>query len=142
MIDTGSGATYLSKKKAENLNLYIKPKRGTVTLADPLYKANIVGKVVVYIAINGHTRGSVVVEVLQKSFIDLIVGRDILSKHNKVVLEFGGSKEDLVLGPSKERHFLGATDDIDTFEPMNVTPPTLFTNLSSKAHRYEIASVY
>ena len=120
MIDSGSTFTHISKKLAEQRQFFILPKKGSIPLADN-QKARIVGEVVINLEIGGHTHNSVVANVIDDLFIELIVGKDILQKHKKVTMQFDGPGEELVIGAMPEG---------ESFSCMNVDPPPLFTNLS------------
>ena len=120
MIDSGSTYTHISKKLAEERQLFILPKVGSIPLANN-QKAKIVGEVVISLEIGGHTHNSVVANVIEDLFIELIVGKDILKKHKKVTMQFDGPGDELVIGAMPEG---------ESFPCMNVDPPPLFTNLS------------
>ena len=120
MIDSGSTYTHISKSLAEQRQLFILPKKGSIPLADNT-KARIVGEVVINLEISGHKHNAVVANVIEDLFIDLIVGKDILKRHKKVVMQFDGPGDELVIG---------AIPEGESFPCMNVDPPPLFTNLS------------
>ena len=120
MIDSGSTHTHISKALAEQRQLFILPKKGSIPLADNK-KARIVGEVVVNVEISGHKHNAVVANVIDDLFIDMIVGKDILKKHKKVTMQFDGPGDELVIG---------AIPEGESFPCMNVDPPPLFTNLS------------
>ena len=62
-----------------------------------------------------------IVEVIDKLFVDIIIGKDILKKYKKVTFNFKGPQNELVIG--------AVTKD-ENFPLMKVSPPPLFTNLS------------
>ena len=120
MVDSGSTNTHMSKQLAQKRGLYILPKEGSVPLADN-QKAIISGEVVVDIEVGGHKHSGVVVNVIDNLFIDVIIGKDILKRHNKVTMQFNGPEEEL---------FIGAIPEGECFPCMKVDPPPLFENLS------------
>ena len=112
----------MNKSMAKKLNLFIIPKNKSVSLADENQKAQIVGEVIVNLKLNNNTNNGIVVEVIDGLFIDFIVGKDILRKHNKVVFKFNGPQKGLIIGA------VGV--DSDSFPEMKVPPPPLFKHLS------------
>ena len=102
MIDTGSSASFIHKSVAEQLNLYVIPKKGTIPLADSNAKADIIGQVVVDIELNEHKHTSLSIDVIENLFIEVLIGKDILKKHRKVILRFNGTKDELVIGAVPE----------------------------------------
>ena len=121
MIDSGSVSTFIHRTADERLKLYIIPKRKSVTSADPNQTALIVGEVFVDITLNNSTHSGVVIEVIDKHFIDLFIGKDVMRRYNKVTFPFDGPNDKLILG---------AIPDKLNFPAMKVPPPHLFTNLS------------
>ena len=80
MIDSGSISTFTDKSIANKLKLQIIPKSKIISLANPDLKANIIGEVTTDITLNNIKQNSVVTEVIDKLFIDIIIGKDILKK--------------------------------------------------------------
>ena len=149
MVDSGSGKTYMNKKMADDMNLYIIPKQGTVPLAGNHQKANIVGEVVINLEINGKLHRGIVAEVIENLCTDIIIGRDRLQKHRRVIFNFNGPEDDLIIGavpqhsenktinqPSAESsttqsaNLSPPTSLPPNFGTVNIPPPPLFTNLS------------
>ena len=151
MVDSGSGRTFISKLAAQKSNLYIIPKSRTIPLADKKSVAKIIGEVVINVVINGHEHRGVVAEVIKDLCTDIIIGRDIQGKHRRVVLNFNGPRDELVIGamPNENNSSSPTTASSTTteispppkaktststsvkFGAMNVPPPPLFTNLSN-----------
>ena len=134
MIDSGSISTFIDKSIANKLKLPIIPKTKIISLANPDLKANIIGEVTIDTALNNIKHNSVTVEVIDKLFIDIIIGKDILKKHKKVTFKFNGSENELIIR---------AVGQTEHFPQMKVNPPPLFTHLSdniklvpSKSRRY------
>ena len=137
MIDSGSVGTFINRATAEKMKLCIFPKSKTVSLADPNCTVQIIGKVIVDLSLNSHIYTSVVVEVIDSLFFDVIIGKDILQNHGKVTLKFAGPKNELIVG---------AVNRSGSFPAMLVEPPPLFSNLSgavkpiaAKSRRYSPA---
>ena len=117
MIGSGSNSTFINKSTANKLKLPIILKNKTVSLADP----NIIGEVIIDITLNNIKHNSVIVEVIDTLFVDLIIGKDILSKHKKVTFNFNGSENELLIG---------AVTQNETFPTMKVKPPPIFMDFS------------
>ena len=136
MIDTGSSDTFIDEAHSKKLNLVIFPKERTIPLADKKHVAKIVGEVIIDIEVNGVKHVKVAVEVIKNLCTDIIIGRDILKEHKRVVLNFNGPRDELVIGaiPS-ERPIIApttpSTSTPQTFGAMNISPPPLFTHLTS-----------
>ena len=136
LMDSGSVRTFMSGKIAKQLDLFILPAQRTVRLADQKLHAKIIGEVVVDLQLEDNRHTGVVVEVIRDLFTDLIIGKDIQKKYSKVTYEFGGPKDELVIGAVANT----------TFPTMNVPPPPLFAHLSKdttpiavKSRRYSRA---
>ena len=143
MIDSGSSDSYIRESAASNMNLCIFPKQKTVPLADKKSVASIIGEVIVDIEVHGRTHKQVVLEVIKDLCSSVIIGRDILGKHRRVVLNFNGPQDDLVIGAistdetstaetptTMKTKSAETTDSSTTFSAMDVPPPPLFTHLS------------
>ena len=143
MMDSGSSFTFMGHKCAKRLNLFILPKSDSIPMADPNYKAQIIGEVVVDITINGRLYIGLVVSVLKSMITDLIVGTDFMEKHKEVTFKFGGSEAPLVIGavdkPDVDVVTVKPDVNVVTVKPevdavplskMKVPPPPLFTNLT------------
>ena len=150
MIDSGSSSTFIKESVAEKLKLYIIPRKKTISLADSKHVAKIIGEVVINIEINGQEHRGVVAEVIKNLCTDIIIGKDRLKKHRKVVFNFNGPEEDLIIGAIKNkqpRKTIPNTKQAETTTPfkntsikstlpktfgaVNINPPPLFTHLSN-----------
>ena len=139
----------MNKKMADDMNLYIIPKQGTVPLAGNNQKAKIVGEVVINLEINGKLHRGIVAEVIENLCTDIIIGRDRLQKHRRVIFNFNGPEDDLIIGAvpqhSEDRTLNQPSAESSTTQSANLSPPTslppnfgtvniptppLFTNLS------------
>ena len=144
MVDSGSSGTFINKSAAEKLNLFIMPKSKTIPLADKKSVAKIIGEVVINIDINGHEHRGVVAEVIKNLCTDIIIGRDIQRKHSRVILNFNGPREELVIGAMPTSNSSATSTQLQEtkistpsastmagFGTINIPPPPLFTHLSS-----------
>ena len=156
MIDSGSLATFIRLSLAKRLNLLIFSKNKTVPLADDNHVAKVVGEVIVDLEVNGVKHVNTVVEIIPDLCTDVIIGRDILGEHKRVVLNFNGPREDLVIGamptsedgspeinepsqpnsstsPIQPPRASNSSNSVipDNFGAINIPPPPLFTHLSS-----------
>ena len=104
MIDSGSSETFIADACTKKLNLVVFPKDRTIPLADKKHVARIIGSVIVDIEVNGVKHEKVPVDVIKNLCTDVIIGRDILKEHKRVVLNFNGPRGDLVIGaiPSEQ----------------------------------------
>lgn len=125
MIDSGSDKTYIKTSVANKLRLFIIPRNKSVPLANSSIKADICGETVADIELNGHLHRGIVVEIMDNLCVDLLVGKDLMKKHKRVVLKFNGPRDELVLGAVQ------GEKPKPTLTPMDVSPPPLFTNLTS-----------
>ena len=98
MIDTGSSDTFMNLAVAQKRKLLIFKKNRVIPLADKKHVATITGEVIVDIELNGRLHKNVVVELVKDLCTEVIIGRDVLRKHKRVVLNFNGPDDDLVIG--------------------------------------------
>ena len=143
MVDSGSSDTFIDDAKTEELDLVVFPKKGTIPLADKKHVAEIIGEVIIDIEVNGVKHEKVPVQVIKNLCTDIIIGRDVLKEHSRVVLNFNGPREELVIGaiPSEHSTSLSSppsapststTQSIaQTFCARNIPPPPLFTHLTA-----------
>ena len=103
MVDSGSTSTFINKSVAKKMKLFIIPKLKSICLPDPNQKAQIVGEVVINLTLKNKTH-SVIIEVIDQFFVDLIIGKDILRKYNKVTFNFKGSNDELIIGTDHRGH--------------------------------------
>ena len=134
---SGRVGTFVSKNIAKELNLIIIPKQKTIALADLTQDAKIIGETIVDISLENKTHSGVIVEVIKDIFTDIIIGKEIIKKYNKVTSKFNGQGTELVIG---------AVNKNNPFPSLNILPPPLFSHLSpkttpiaTKSRRYTIA---
>ena len=128
LIDTGSSDSYLSKSLANKLNLKIRPKHTTVSMAESSVQVNSIGYAAVNITLKDFLYKDVKLTILDHLCCDVIIGQDILCQHENLVIAFGGSKPPM---------------SICALSTLNVPPPALFGNLvkdckpfATKSRRY------
>ena len=142
MIDSGSTGTFIKHSVTKSLGLYmLPPKRTLIPLADSNSVAKIIGQVVINIEINGREHRGVVAEVIKNLCTDIIIGNDLLSKHRRVIINYNGPCEELVIGaiPETEQNTQYSPTPVTTsnssvppnpFRTQGIPPPPLFTNLT------------
>ena len=94
---SGRVGTFVSKNIAKELNLIIIPKLKTIALADLTQDAKIIGETIVDISLENKTHSGVIVEVIKDIFTDIIIGKEILKKYNKVTKKFNGPEAEIVI---------------------------------------------
>ena len=104
MLDSGSDRTYMKTSIANKLKLYIIPKNKTVKLADDNTSATIRVDVVINLKFNSTIHESIVLELIDDLCVEILVGKDVMMKHKKIILNFNGSKEELVVGATSNKN--------------------------------------
>ena len=144
MIDTGSSGAFLNESIAKQRNLIIFTKQRTIPLANNKQHADIIGEVNIDIVVNRvkHEKVAVeVVEVIKDLCSEIIIGRDVLGGHSRVLLNFSGPRKELAIGtffdqvtstlPTPTQPLTtSAPPRASTFCAMNIPPPPFFTYLS------------
>ena len=141
MIDTGSSGTFINESTTKRRKLTTFPKQRTIPLANKKQHATIVGEVIIDIVVNGVKHQNVVAEVIKDLCSDIIIGRDVLGEHSRVVLNFNGPREELVIGAVSDTSSPESPatpvppsttppPPTSTFCAMNIPPPPLFTYLT------------
>ena len=150
MIDTGSSGTFVSESTAKRLKLLVFPKHRSIPLANKKQVAVIIGEVIIDLVVHGKRHEKVVAEVIKDLCSDVIIGRDVLGEHSRVVLNFNGPREELVIGAIDSKTpttppetipptlqpttttepSVSTTTQTSVFGAMNIPPPPLFTHLT------------
>lgn len=115
LVDTGSTESFISERCVRELGLQVLPASGKVSMAATSLSSNIRGCCVESLSVQDCEYSDVRLSVLPYLCSDIILGHDFLSQHQKVSVDFGGSKPPL--------NVCGLT----TF---TVSPPPLFENLT------------
>ena len=98
MIDTGSSGTFISESTTKRLKLLVFPKQRSIPLANKNQVASITGEVIIDLVVHGKRHEKVVAEVIKDLCSDVIIGRDVLGEHKRLVLNFNGPRDELVIG--------------------------------------------
>lgn len=114
LVDSGSSDSFISDCFAEILGIKIYPSSKQVTLATTSSSVCAGGYVTVTLAYYKHVIKNVKLTILKNLCADVILGHDVLSKHAKLELHFGGHLPPL---------------EICSVAIANVDPPYLFSNL-------------
>ena len=130
----------MKESVAKKMKLYVIPKQKTIPLADSNQVTKVIGEVVINLELHGHTYRGVVADVIKNLCSDIIIGRDIQEKHSRVILNYNGTKGDLVIGTTNAERTTKNLSAVESAEfkstpeallPMtNIQPPPLFTHLS------------
>ena len=114
LIDTGSSDSFICNRLVRSFNLNPIPTRSSVCMAESTITVKVLGNVTVDLQINDTNYGKTKLSVLENLCSDVIIGQDILSQHQELIVEFGGSKPPL---------------SVCGLSTMNVEPLSLFSGL-------------
>ena len=139
LIDTGSSSSFIDKRVAESLKFEIIPSFQEISMADTAFKTNVHGSCLLDISINGHDYRKVRLGVMENLCYDMIIGQDLQSLHQSVIITYGGTKPPLSI-PS--------IDSISVLSAASVDTPELFANLlpccepiCTKSRRFSLDAV-
>ena len=131
LIDSRS---FISQTVAEQLNLKIHPSTQDITMALTSLKTHIIGHCFADIDLNQHVYKSTRLGVLKDLCTDIILGHDFQKEHERVTIEFGGKKPELIIPNSTP---------ICAISAATIDEPSLFSNLlpdckpiASKSRRF------
>ena len=128
LVDTGSSDSFIDEQVASKLNLVITPSKKMITLASSSSLVSTTGSVNVGIQINNHMHNDFQLDVLPNLCCDLIVGHNLFIHHRRLVLNFNGSKSEIVLpNTSSNRVVCSLAQAI-------MDPPSLFSHLTPDCH--------
>ncbi len=99
LVDSGSSDSYISENMAKHLNLHIHPSTQDVSMALSSLKSHVVGHCYVDITLNEHVYPSCRLGIL-KDLCSKILGQDFQKEHKSVIIEYGGSKPELMIPKS------------------------------------------
>lgn len=114
LLDTGSSESFISQELVNSQNWVTTPDPGRISMAAKSLKADIIGKCLVNIELNGELYSNVKLMVLPALCADILLGHDFLKLHKGIEILFGGSRPTLSV--------CGLT-------AMDITPPSLFAYL-------------
>ena len=97
LIDTGSSDSFISQTVAEQLNLKIHPSKQDISMALTSLKTHVIGQCFADIDLNQHVYTCTRLGVLKDLCSDIILGHDFQKEHERVTIEFGGSKPELII---------------------------------------------
>ena len=126
LVDTGSTESYINSLSVKRLNLDVnKTDCQNVQMASTDHESQTLGSTSVDITIGEHVYSSCKLKILPKLCCDVILGHDVLSQHDKVVINFGGHRSAMNIDNISKSGFACS------LSPMNVQPAPLFEHLSS-----------
>ena len=129
LIDTGSTLSYIDSKIAQYLCLPSRSQNHTICLASSNSIVNSTELALVSeFRMNGFTYNNLNISVLTGLCCDVLIGHDILSEHGNLVVNFGGSKDDMIVNNEQSSDSI---PPICSVAVANVQPPLLFDNLSA-----------
>ena len=134
LIDSGSSDSFISQTVAEQLNLKIHPSKQDISMALTSLKTHVIGHCFADIDPNQHVYTCTRLGVLKDLCSDIILGHDFKKEHERVTIEFGGSKPELIIPNSAPVCAVSAA---------TIDEPSLFSNLlpdckpiASKSRRF------
>ena len=123
LIDSGSTFTFMNGELVSKLGLSVdKSTKKQISLASRLHSCQVEGSVLVDLVVAGHLHPNFKVLVMSSLCSDFIIGHDLLSCHEKLVLHFNGSKPPIVVN-NLESGFACA------LEPSTIECPSLFKHM-------------
>ena len=135
LIDTGSTQSFINSRIVQDLGYSVLPVEQTITLASA-YTVTSPGTIVVSkLEVQNFVYHDFKLTVLSGLCCDALIGHDLFSKHQNLIVNFGGGENDL--------HINSVADSSDlsySFSPTcnlvqaNIDPPPLFHNLSSDCY--------
>jgi len=121
LIDTGSSDSFISAEIVRKNRINVIPTaKGSVSLAAGNCETKVLGTCNVELEILGHHYKSLGLKVLKSLCTDLILGVDVMSQHEAVEFNFGGSQPKIVIEK---------TQSVTCLTTVNREPPRLFGHL-------------
>jgi len=128
LVDTGGSSSFIDDEFVQYHKINVFPKKGQVVLASAEHSSHLKGFVCEDLSLQGHMYKDVKLSVLSKLCTDVLIGHDILQKHSKVAVSFGGPKSPLLICNMSST---AIEPNVITPTPSFVIePPRLFKNLS------------
>ena len=125
LIDSRSSESYINSKVFKDLKLKVCPLRSEIQMASSAMKTKSNGFRLVDLELKGNKYESTKLNVFENLCSDLILGLDFQGRHQRVIFEFNGESNDLVIsGKSTCAVTAASTDAV-----------SLFSNLSPEAKR-------
>ena len=121
LIDSGSTESFIDKNFAESLLLDTNKMNETITLASTSNTISVVGFVNVKLQYLNTALDNQKLFVFENLCSKVLLGLNILSKHSKLEIDYGGSRPELKLNKK---------DSICSLASLNIKAPPLFGNLT------------
>lgn len=126
LIDSGSTESYINENIVNDLGLKVcYNDRKTVRMASEAQVIVTIGSTSVELNLAGHIYENVKLSVMPNLCTDVIIGHDVLSQHEKLVINFGGHRSSMLIDKISESGFACSLSQI------RISPQPLFHNLSS-----------
>ena len=123
LIDSGSSESFIDRDFAKTLRLDIHKMNESITLASTASTVAVTGFVNVKLQYSNTTLENQKLFVFKDLCSKVLLGLNILSKHSKLEISYGGVKQDLCLN-QKDNGVCGLTS-------LNIEAPPLFGNLTA-----------
>ena len=119
LIDTGSTESFISEDYTVKQRLKVIPVTGFVSMANSSLVSPIKGRCMADINLLGELYTNTCLSVMPDLCCDVILGRDLMSQHSSVTVNFGGPRKNLMVPNSVTCHVPSAM----------VETPLLFSTL-------------
>ena len=135
LIDSCSSDSYISGEAAAKLKIPIQPCNQEIDLASTDKTVNITGMCTVDIMLHDNQYSSIQLGVMDKLCSDIILGQDVQSKHDSVVIDYGGRLPALKIGGRRYRSKRKSCENVNNTKAFcnltaaSVPPVKLFENL-------------
>ena len=123
LLDTGSSLSFISKKFSDETNLPAEPCSSVVTMATESHSSQVLGVCQVTLEAGMQNFGTVKLLVLEHLCSDIIIGHDIMEKHDHIRIWFNGHKPPIEVSA---RPYSAAVPVL-----AKIQPKSLFANLTS-----------
>ena len=136
LVDTGSEDNFICADVEKRLKIKIKPLASpeSVSLACSSSTSKIDGYCCLNLEVEGRKYSDICLKVLDNLVTDMILGIKFMKQHQTVSFVFEGKQEELLIhgdGKALSNNISGNHDQTTcNLTAMNVTPPSLFTNLA------------
>ncbi|KAL5255551.1 hypothetical protein ACHWQZ_G010951 [Mnemiopsis leidyi] len=98
LIDSGSSNSFIDHVTVSKLGLTVNNSNSqSIIMASNSCSSNTLGTVKATVLVAGHTYNDICLQVMENLCCDMIIGHDILKRHEKLVINFGGSDPPLVI---------------------------------------------
>ena len=124
LADTGANITCADSAFIKKNKFRVIKSPQQVNLASD-HKVIASGYIIANLVFKGHTYKSIPICVLPNLVAEVIIGTELMEQHESVKINFGGERPPLVLS---------------ALNPINVTAPTLFANLTPDCHPIAVKS--